>query len=67
MWYVLGLFDGMLKKVLLGLELAYLPRAVIGFESPLFVLAREESIAKVLLFTALAGTAGEVSLWLIQF
>ena len=67
MWYVLRLFDGMLKNVLLGLQEANLPRAVISFETPLLVLAREESIAKVLIFAAFAGAAGKVALWLIQF
>jgi hypothetical protein len=67
MWYFLRLFDGMLKKVLLGLELADFPGAVIGFESPLLILAREESIAKVLFFTAFACAAGKVALWLVQF
>jgi len=67
MWYVLRLFDILLKKVLLGLELAHLPRAVHGFKSPLLVLTREESIAQLLFFAAFAGAAGEVSLWFIQF
>ena len=67
MWYVLRLFDILLKKVLLGLELAHLPRAVHGFKSPLLVLAREESITQLVFLTALAGAAGEVSLWFIKF
>jgi hypothetical protein len=67
MWYVLRLFDVLLKKVLLGLELADFPRAFHGFESPLLVLVREESIAQLLFFAAFACAAGEVSLWLIQF
>ena len=67
MWYVLRLFDVLLKKVLLGLELADLPRAVHGFESPLLVLTRDESITQLLFFTAFAGATGEVSLRFIKF
>jgi hypothetical protein len=67
MWYVLRLFDVLLKKVFLGLELAHLSRSVHCFESPLLVLAREESITQLVFFTALAGAAGEVSLWFIKF
>ena len=67
MWYVLRLFDVLLKKVFLGLELAHLSRSVHCFESPLLILTRDESIPQLVFFAAFAGAAGKVSLWFIYF